>query len=175
MITIRHFSTDDFPDYYFIRREALRQNPEAFHTKLADFDAQPPEKEFRRFEISMRDPERFILGAFAAGGEVVGMSGFGRHKMPDFRNAGFIWGVFVSKKARGQGLGRRLLVNAIELAGHLPEVETVRLSVMHTNLPAIRLYEKVGFEVFDPELSDPILGGECSSEVHMRIRVPTRS
>lgn len=166
---IRPLTKEDFPAYYFIRRESLRQNPEAFYTRLADFDARPAEKEFRRFMFSVTQPDRFILGAFRPSGEVIGMTGFGRHQTPGFEHTGFIWGVFVLQEFRGQAIGRQLLIKTIELAGQMSDLREARLGVMGDNRPAINLYRQVGFVEFVPSSDDPMRSGSGDNEgVHFR-------
>jgi ribosomal protein S18 acetylase RimI-like enzyme len=54
---------------------------------------------------------------------------------------GWIGGIAVVPPARRQGIGRRLLVEVLELAP-----AKVTLEVLEQNEPAIRLYEDLGFE-----------------------------
>ena len=51
----------------------------------------------------------------------------------------------IVREFRGFGLGKRLLLHALAQAKVLG-LEKVELEVYTTNLPAIRLYEGVGFE-----------------------------
>lgn len=48
---------------------------------------------------------------------------------------------------RGEGLGSKLLEAAIKEAKALPEAEYLDLRVISLNTPAIKLYEKFGFQV----------------------------
>lgn len=52
----------------------------------------------------------------------------------------------VSSVARGKGVGEFLLKTGLEKAIESPELEIVYLMVRSDNAPAIRLYEKLGFE-----------------------------
>lgn len=169
-LTIRQMTKTDFPAYYFLRREALRQNPEAFYTRLADFDAQPQEKEQRRFLFSVNQPDRFILGAFQPPG-VVGMTGFGRHQSPGYEQFGFIWGVFVVETFRGHGIGQQLMEKGLALAQTLPNMTAVRLGVMGQNKPAIALYRQLGFVEFTPAPDDPMFSSTNDGGLHFIYRI----
>jgi RimJ/RimL family protein N-acetyltransferase len=54
-------------------------------------------------------------------------------------------GIIVDPDHRGKGVGRKLLKRAIETAKHVG-FEKICLSVFHTNLIAIALYKKFGFQ-----------------------------
>ncbi len=166
---VRQLNMADFEVFYFIRREALRQNPEAFYTRLSDFDARPIEDEKRRFAISVSKADRFILGAFNKQEKIVGMTGFAQLHQSGYRHTGVIWGVFVSAEARGQGFGRQLMEEAIALARTMPGIGLARLSVIRENQAAILLYKQCGFKPFKPQAADPLLSGLCGSELHMQL------
>jgi len=54
----------------------------------------------------------------------------------------------VLPKLRRRGIGSRLLQNALEeLKSSRPDIEFVILEVRESNIPAIRLYEKFGFNI----------------------------
>ncbi|HSJ00891.1 MAG: N-acetyltransferase family protein [Verrucomicrobium sp.] len=56
-------------------------------------------------------------------------------------------GMSVSTEWRNQGVGSRLMTEAIEWAKNTKSVTRIELFVYASNLPAIRLYEKFGFEI----------------------------
>ena len=90
------------------------------------------------FAAALEDEKAVTLAAF--GGEIL---------------CGFITGVYlldtaeiysiaVSAEYRGNGVGKRLLE---EFFSALPdEVQAVNLEVRESNIPAIKLYEKTGFQ-----------------------------
>ena len=53
--------------------------------------------------------------------------------------------IVVRKDLRNQGIGSALLEKLIEIARQ-NKMESITLEVMHTNIPAIKLYEKFGFK-----------------------------
>ena len=74
-----------------------------------------------------------------------------------------IWHLYVDREARGQGVGRALLA-AAEHSARSAKCWCLWLEVTNVNVPAIRFYEALGFEVagFDRSLYDP--DGEAGSE-----------
>lgn len=54
-------------------------------------------------------------------------------------------GMYVRSDRRGRGLGRAVLSACLDWAAAHPTLETVCLGVMTPNLPALRLYESMGF------------------------------
>jgi ribosomal protein S18 acetylase RimI-like enzyme len=58
--------------------------------------------------------------------------------------------MYVAPRARGRGVGTALLSALIEHASGI--VEQLRLGVVDTNIAAIRLYQKHGFEIYGTEM-----------------------
>lgn len=58
-----------------------------------------------------------------------------------------IWGVEIYEPYRGQGYGRLLMLELLKVAAQ--EHSVVFLFVRRDNIPAIKLYESLGFEVYD--------------------------
>jgi putative acetyltransferase len=56
-------------------------------------------------------------------------------------------GISVSSEWRNQGVGSRLMTKAIEWAKNTGNVTRIELFVYATNIAAIHLYEKFGFEI----------------------------
>lgn len=76
-------------------------------------------------------------------GEVVGWCDISRHYFPSHAHRGSL-GMGITPPYRGQGLGRKLIGTALTQARQT-DFKRVELSVYADNLPAIALYEKVGF------------------------------
>jgi RimJ/RimL family protein N-acetyltransferase len=74
---------------------------------------------------------------------IVGWCDVERFSPEGFRHAGRL-GMGVVKKSRGKGIGRRLIEKMLSNCRDL-RLERVELSVYSSNLPALRLYESVGF------------------------------
>ena len=91
-----------------------------------------------------RAPNGFLLVA-DAGGIVAALSVEGG-RFRKTRHVGEV-GVSVAREWRRRGVARRLLETAIDAARASPELSRFSLRVFASNLPAIRLYESLGFEV----------------------------
>jgi RimJ/RimL family protein N-acetyltransferase len=95
---------------------------------------------------------KFVLGNIRTGnpqfvavndGRVVGWCDICRMDRPVYLHAGVL-GMGILKEFRGQGLGRRLILAALERAREVG-IERVELTVYVSNKRAIRLYRSVGF------------------------------
>jgi ribosomal protein S18 acetylase RimI-like enzyme len=58
----------------------------------------------------------------------------------------YIEAVAVDEKARGEGIGTKLIEEVVRLAGNRA-VERVTLEVINTNLRALQLYQRLGFSI----------------------------
>ena len=97
------------------------------------------------------DPEsKFVVGAFLDG-ELVGVSGFFIDRGPKRRHRGHVWGVYVTAKARGQGIARTVMTTLLDRARAIQGVEQIVLSVTTTQTAATALYRSLGFQSFGLE------------------------
>lgn len=89
-------------------------------------------------------PRSALFVALARGGEVAGILDFHAEQRPETAHGGQ-FGMSVARAFRRQGVGRDLLDALCAWAGDAGVVR-VELQVFETNIPAIRLYERAGFE-----------------------------
>jgi ribosomal protein S18 acetylase RimI-like enzyme len=161
--TIRHFTPADAADYRVIRLAALKNAPEAFGSTYESEAARP----LSGWEERLATP-----GAFGAymGGDIVGMARFVQDAgSAKERHKGSVYGMYVAPQARGQGIGAALLSALIEHASGI--VEQLRLGVVDTNIAAIRLYQKHGFEIYGKELRALKTDTGYSNELLMALRM----
>lgn len=140
---IRRLRATDLELYRAIRSEALRTVPDAFGETLDVFESRS-EQELRTWFVgTVEDPDRLIL-VEEAEGEPRGMCGVG--SVEDDPATGFLWGMFVSARARGRGVGRMLLSEGVAwLTGR--GARRLRADVAAPNDDAIRFYRAAGFSV----------------------------
>jgi ribosomal protein S18 acetylase RimI-like enzyme len=161
--TVRHLTPADAADYRAVRLAALQNAPEAFGSTYESEAARP----MSGWEERLAAPGAF--GAFI-GHEIVGMARFMQDSgSAKERHKGAVYGMYVAPQARGQGVGSALLSALIEHASGI--VEQLRLGVVDTNIAAIRLYQKHGFEIFGTERRALKTDAGYSDEVLMALRL----
>jgi ribosomal protein S18 acetylase RimI-like enzyme len=57
--------------------------------------------------------------------------------------------LFVDSEFRGKGIAQMLMHSVEDWARSLPNIKTLMLQVYKENVPAIRLYKKLGFKVIE--------------------------
>jgi RimJ/RimL family protein N-acetyltransferase len=162
---IRRLTPEDATAFQALRLAALLEAPTAFGSSYEE------EREFSQSVIEGRlatRPDRGSFGAFE-GNELVGLIALGRESHRKLEHKALIWGMYVAPSARGKGVGRALLLEALTLARGVPGIRQVNLFVNANNQSAIRLYESVGFKVFGHEPDAMLIDGELHDELHMRL------
>lgn len=166
-VEIRPLSGDDAPAFWALRLRGLREHPEAFGRSFEEELATPPAEV--RARIS-NPPEGFVLGAWR-GGDLVSIVGVRRFGPTKQRHKAMLWGVYVVPEARGRGLARRLLEEAIAAARDLPGLEQLQLSANADGF-ARHLYASLGFVPFGLEhRAFKLVDGAYVDEEHMVYRL----
>ncbi len=144
---LRELTEADVFAFRELRLEALRDHPEAFSADYVENLERP--MEFWTERLRHDDDEAAIFGV-DTGSTLGGMAGIRRLEGPKVRHTAMIWGVFVRPAWRGQGIADALLGACIGWATrHV--LHSVRLSVVVTNIGAIRCYARNGFTVYGVE------------------------
>ncbi len=155
--------------YRAIRLRALMEEPEAFGASPEEFARASLADVAKRLRPS---EEAFVLGAWTP--ELVGMVGFFRQAGLKRRHQAMIWGMYVAPEARGQGLGRALLAEALTRAAAVPGIEQVHLGVVTRNTAARALYLSLGFTIYGTERHALKLGDRYVDEELMALEIPAR-
>ena len=100
--------------------------------------------ERRYLKALRRYPHAAVLVAERADGALIGRLSLARDSHPASRHVADL-GLMVEKDSRGRGVGRALLGAAVDWAGGAG-IRKLELHVFPWNEPAMRLYEKFGFE-----------------------------
>lgn len=79
------------------------------------------------------------------------------------------FGIGIERAARGQGLGRRMSVQAISWARQQPELSWIDLWVFAHNKPAIALYDSLGFRAIDTVIDQFRLHGQKIDDTQMTL------
>jgi ribosomal protein S18 acetylase RimI-like enzyme len=139
---IRQLGSDDAQAFSTLRRELTADNPIPMGLTLEEELARPLQG--FRDQLSYPEPNA-AFGAFV-GSELVGSAAVAwPSKLPSSRHKTTLWGVFVSPRYRRNGIGRALVLRAIEHAESVG-VRRINLTVYVPNPAAVKLYESLQFE-----------------------------
>jgi ribosomal protein S18 acetylase RimI-like enzyme len=163
---IRSLGTADAKAFQALRLQALRECPTAFASSYEEESVNDVERIAQRLTVN---PNREILGAFG-GSTLVGIVGMQRERATKLAHKAAIWGMYVSPESRRQGIGRRLVSEALKRAFAMDGVLQVNLSVNAANAAAIALYQTAGFESFGFERGFMLVDGVLQDEMHMVYR-----
>ena len=138
---IRRLSVDDAAHVVPLRREALEEAPFSFGASPAD-DASGSIEHVRATLADVGNQAMF--GCFDGAG-LVGMAVMRREAGAKRGHRAGIFGVYVTPRARRQGVARALVAAAITQARAWGDVVQLELSVADAAPGAKRLYEELGF------------------------------
>ena len=152
-------------EYRALMLEAYAAHPEAFTSSFSERLALPLSWWEARLAAD-ETPKEMVLGAFE-GSVLAGIAGLSFDQREKVRHKATLFGMYVSAKSRRRGMGRALVVAALEYARSQVGVRIVQLTVTHGNLAALRLYESCGFVQFGLEPFAVAVGDGYVSKVHM--------
>ena len=166
---IRRLAKKDAKAYWHLRLEALEQEPHAFIESAAEHRATTIDSVKERL-VPDRTGHSFVLGAFNER-QMVGTAGFFREKHLNTRHKGLIWGVYIKKEFRGQGLARTLFQELLRQARAQPGLEQINIAVSSGNAAARGLYSSLGFQLYGCEPRALKVGDRYIDEEQMVLRL----
>ncbi|OZM57903.1 hypothetical protein CIB95_05985 [Lottiidibacillus patelloidae] len=140
---------EDAMKYEEIRKESLQQNPEAFGATYREHISRPnpAERIYGRFQ----EEGNYTYGMFNENDELVGVCTLLRQSNIKENHKAHIFAMYVTPSARKASIGKLLLQEAIAKAKEIGIVK-IMLSVVTSNVPAIKLYESLGFQSYGIEV-----------------------
>ncbi len=148
---VRILTQKDAEAFWKLRLRALQEDPESFgasYTEILERGIAGSTQNLTKPNENWHDDVTF--GAFD-GKTLVGTAGFKREEMIKARHKGVIWGMYVPKELRRQGIGKALLEAAIAHARDLKGLEQINLNVVLTSKEARHLFIALGFETWGVE------------------------
>jgi RimJ/RimL family protein N-acetyltransferase len=146
-MVIRRLSPSDVINYRQLRLHALRECPAAFGSSYSEEVKRPLKAFVSRVKQTRID---WAFGAFDKD-RLVGVLNLSRENRMKEKHKASIFGMYVAMKMRRKGIGRELLKQAVGTAKGIRGLRQVRLAVVETNRPALRLYQDCGFEIYGRE------------------------
>ncbi len=144
--------------------EAYESHPDAFTSTASERAAHPLSWWEERLDPGPQPPA-VVFGAFQEG-ELAGAAGLVFESREKTRHKAMLFGMYVPARFRRRGLGRQLVVAALEHARSRPGVKRVLLTVTEGN-SARTLYESCGFTAFGVEPLGMAVGSGFVAKVHM--------
>ncbi|OCT11599.1 acetyltransferase [Paenibacillus pectinilyticus] len=167
-MNIRILNESNAQMYQELRLNALKINPDAFGSTFEREVLFTIETVIERIQPTK---DKFVLGAFDDGGSLVGIVTFARENGLKTTHKGNVYGMYVSPKMRGLGVGKSLLLELISKARDCDGVEQINLTVVAANDSAKRLYTSLGFEVYGVERNAMKFNGQYYDEEFMVLRL----
>lgn len=162
MNEIKILAAEDAENYRTLRLEALKNNPEAFSSSYEEESVLP----ISAFEKRLHSSDSYIFGAFSDT-RLVGTVTLVIESKRKLQHCGTIYAMYVSVESRQNGIGKTLMVNALEKARQLKTIEQVYLTVVTENYKAKRLYKALGFQVYALERKALKIAHTYYDEEHM--------
>lgn len=149
-IAIRPARVSDAEAYRVLRLEALRTEPTAFGSDLAD-EQQRPLEHWQRL-IDPANPHKATIMAEVQG-QLVGMLVIVAEQGRKVLHTAHIYSVYLQPAWRGQGIADALLSDGIAWA-RSTALRQIKLSVVANNTRALAFYLRHGFRVYgvDPQV-----------------------
>ena len=162
MTIIRQATQADAEQYRELRLRALKKHPEAFGSDYTETLARPLEG----WHAMLRPIPGKATFVAERGSELGGMSVIVAEEGAKVAHSAHIYSVYVCPEWRGQALGQRLIQSCLDWARQ-HSILQVKLSVTVTNVAAIALYLKCGFQVYGVDPKDIFTGGKYYDELLM--------
>jgi ribosomal protein S18 acetylase RimI-like enzyme len=164
-IQIRQLLTADAATFRELRLEGLRLNPEAFGSTY-EFEKDQPITRYTGWLTNST-----VFGAFQ-NSQLIGTASFTQLSGLKDSHKGLLRAMYVRPAHRRSGAGRQLVQAVIDTARQ--KVEQLQLSVVSDNLPALRLYQSLGFRQYGLEPHALKHNGLYSDEILMSLDLLSR-
>lgn len=146
-ISIKRLEPTEGGIYRSLMLRAYTEHDTAFTSTFEERAGKPIEWWSKR----LADPTTVTLGAFDVGEALIGTVRLEAYQRMRERHKVQLTAMYVMKDFAGQGIGRRLLDEALSEARKMNGIEIINLTVTADNLPAVRVYSKAGFQSFGRE------------------------
>ena len=162
-ISIKRLASIDAGMYRALMLRAYTEHDSAFTSTFEERANKPVQWWTKR----LLDPTSVTLGAFNASDALIGSVRLEAYQRSRERHKIQLTAMYVMKDYAGQGVGRRLLDEALAESRKLSGIELINLTVTADNLAAVRLYSKLGFQTFGREARAVKASNAYLDKLHM--------
>jgi len=170
-LEIKLLTASDAENYWELRLEALKQNPEAFLTSYED--AIKRENPIQQVARNFSAEGNYTFGAFE-NHKLIGIVTLLHETAEKIRHRANIFAMYVTPNKQSLGVGKALMMEAINKAQSIHAIEKINLSVMASNEKAKQLYSKLGFQVYGMEENALKVNGVSYSDLHMVLHLKSK-
>ena len=146
-ISVRRLTKTDGGIYRALMLRGYSEHDTAFTSTFEERATKQVEWWTRR----LQDPTSATLGAFDSSDSLIGSVRIEAYQRLRERHKTSLTAMYVMKDHASKGVGRKLLDEALAECRRMNGIELVNLTLTADNLPALRLYSKVGFQSFGRE------------------------
>lgn len=166
--TVEPLNPEHARQYRALMLEGDAQAPDAFTSTPEERAAEPEAWWVKR----IGDPSGLTVafGAFVDQ-DLVGTVALDFSAKPKTEHKSLLIGIYVTPRARGTGLGKQLVQNAVELARARAGTKLVTLTVTQGNESAIKLYRGAGFAEFGTEPMALLTPNGYKAKLHMWLQL----
>lgn len=165
MWTTERLDPQHAASYRALMLEAYERHPESFTSSVQERAALP--LSWWEARLSQGSHAKDVVLGVQQDGEIIGVVGLSFSARERARHKALMFGMYVPGPHQGKGLGRLLVDAALAVARQRQHVRVLQLTVTETNLSALKLYERCGFEPFGIEPCAVALGDGFLAKVHM--------
>lgn len=162
---IARLTSADARAYRALSLSAYASDPDAF-TATVDERAGLPLEYWQARLYPGADAQEIVIGAFCDG-QLAGAVGLRFEQRPKTKHKAWLFGMSVAQAFRQRGIGRQLVLAALDHARQRSGVLLVQLTVTEGNEPAIALYRRCGFIEFGVEPYAVTSGDGYRAKLHM--------
>jgi len=149
-MNIRKATKEDFENYYKLKKEEEKDYSQIIQEKIPSLSKKEYKKDFDEIFSSRKN----ILLVMEENKRLIGFL-YGTKQGNKKNIKGYIEVLFVSKDGRRKGVASSLIKEFIKILKQR-NIKKIQLSVNTKNIGAIKLYEKLGFEIFKHEMRKKI-------------------
>lgn len=156
----------DLAAFREIRVESAQNSPETFRATVEDMKSKTVQ-DFQE-HISGAQEGDFIVGAFVEG-ELVGVAALYHESYEKLSHKVTIGSLYVKPQHRKIGIATKLIDEVVQRVKDSGGIRLINLSVITTNISAVRLYEKLGFVTYGNEPNSVYVNGTYYDEQFLQL------